>query len=445
MITEPQKPLKIFCSYSHRDEEYVNELRTWLRGLERQGFIEWWHDREIVPGWEWEEAIDKNLRTADVILLLVSPDFMASDYVFENEIGKSVERHERGEARVIPIIVRPAYWEWAPFGRLQALPKDANPVTRWADRDEAWLDVVRGIQKVVSELTDQVSSESMTQQQAQTGTNGKIIFAGDNIVRQDLYTRDLYTISADGSTQTNLTSNLVGHQQYPAWSPDGTKIAFVSSHDGGDDEIYVMDADGSNLISLTNNLWQDIRPTWSPDGIKIAFQGYRDGSPYSGIFVVDSNGASAPVRITNSGTEDKSPAWSPDGNKIAFSRSNDIYTVRPDGTAQTNLTNSPSSAATKLDPAWSPDGTKIAFWGQATDSAEIYTMNADGSNRTLLTNNSAYDAYPAWSPDGTKIVFVSDRDSNDESSVGELYVMDADGSNQTRLTHNQSWAYWPDW
>src|SRR3712207_6825421 len=154
MTTEVNKPLRIFCSYAHEDEEHLNDLQDWLRGLQRQGLIEWWHDRGISPGWEWEEAIDKNLRTADIILLLVTPDFMGSDYVFEKEIGKAVERHERGEARVIPIIVRPADWRWAPLDRLQALPKDAKPITTWLNRDEAWLDVARGIRRAVEELLD---------------------------------------------------------------------------------------------------------------------------------------------------------------------------------------------------------------------------------------------------------------------------------------------------
>ena len=152
MSVTGRESVRAFCSYSHRDEEYLNELRIWLRGLERQGIIHWWHDREIPPGWEWEEAIDRNLRTAEVILLLVTPDFMGSDYVHENEIGQAVERHERGEARVIPIIVRPADWEWASFGKLQALPKDAKPITTWLNRDEAWLDVVRGVRKAVEDL-----------------------------------------------------------------------------------------------------------------------------------------------------------------------------------------------------------------------------------------------------------------------------------------------------
>jgi hypothetical protein len=91
MTTEAHKALRIFCSYSRRDEAYLNELRIWLRGPERQGLIEWWHDREISPGWEWEEAIDKNLRTAEIILLLVTPDFMASDYVYEQGICRTLD------------------------------------------------------------------------------------------------------------------------------------------------------------------------------------------------------------------------------------------------------------------------------------------------------------------------------------------------------------------
>jgi GTP-binding protein EngB required for normal cell division len=152
MSAPVRKPVKAFCSYSHQDEQHLNKLRTSLRGLERQELIEWWHDRQISAGWEWEEAIDKNLRTADIILFLVSPALMASDYVYEKEIDRAIERHKRGEARVIPIITRPSDWKWTSFGKLQALPRDAKPITTWPNRDEAWLDVVRGIREAIEEL-----------------------------------------------------------------------------------------------------------------------------------------------------------------------------------------------------------------------------------------------------------------------------------------------------
>jgi len=152
MTTPALKPLRIFCSYARRDEEHLELLRMYLIGLRRQGLIEEWHDREILPGQEWEQAIDENLKTSDIILLLISPRFVASDYAYEREMQQAVERHDRGEARVIPIIVQPADWEWAPFGKLQALPKDARPITTWPNQDEAWLDVARGIRKVANQL-----------------------------------------------------------------------------------------------------------------------------------------------------------------------------------------------------------------------------------------------------------------------------------------------------
>jgi hypothetical protein len=110
---------------------------------------------------EWEKAIDKDLRTADIILLLISPTFMATDFVDEKEIGLAVERHERGEARVIPIIVRPADWEWAPFGKVQPLPEEAKPITEWSNRDEAWLKVASGIRKAIRllERFEQIRAE----------------------------------------------------------------------------------------------------------------------------------------------------------------------------------------------------------------------------------------------------------------------------------------------
>jgi class 3 adenylate cyclase/predicted Ser/Thr protein kinase len=166
MTTDAHKPLKVFCSYSRKDEKYLNELRTWLRGLERQRLIDWWHDREIVPGQEWREAIDENLEAADVILLLISPDFMASDFAYKEEMQRAIGRHERGEARVIPIIVRRTDLEGAPFRHLQSLPKDLRPIVTWSRRDEAWNDVVRGIRKALNELVSEPSGHE--QEIAQT-------------------------------------------------------------------------------------------------------------------------------------------------------------------------------------------------------------------------------------------------------------------------------------
>jgi hypothetical protein len=149
----PPNAIEVFFSYAHEDESLRDQLATHLRLLERQGVIHGWHDRRITGGREWAGAIDEHLRTAQIILLLVSADFLASDYCYDVEVERAMARHKAGEARVIPIILRPVDWNSAPFGKLQALPKDARPVTSWPDRDEAFFDIARGIRTVTEELT----------------------------------------------------------------------------------------------------------------------------------------------------------------------------------------------------------------------------------------------------------------------------------------------------
>src|SRR6266700_2399332 len=124
-------PVKIFASYALEDKALIHSLQSHIGSLWRQGLIEAWYDREISAGAEWEREIDKQLNTADIILLFISADFMASDYLYSIEMQRAIERHERGEARVIPIILRPVYWEYAPFAKLQVLPTDAKPIRSW--------------------------------------------------------------------------------------------------------------------------------------------------------------------------------------------------------------------------------------------------------------------------------------------------------------------------
>ncbi|WP_437282533.1 TIR domain-containing protein [Sorangium sp. So ce375] len=144
-----KKPIRLFFSYSHEDEALRDELETHLALLKREGLLQSWHDRRIGAGDEWAGQIDKNLNEADVILLLVSADFMASDYCFDHEMTRALARHDAGQARVIPVVLRKTDWHSAPFAKLQALPKDARPVTLWQDRDEAWHDVALGIRRAI--------------------------------------------------------------------------------------------------------------------------------------------------------------------------------------------------------------------------------------------------------------------------------------------------------
>ncbi len=145
-------PVKIFFCYSHKDERLLNKFKTHIKPLQREGLIDMWDDRDISVGTEWEREIDKHLSADDIILLLISPDFMDSDYCYSIEMKKAVERHERGEAVVVPIILRPVDWRGAPFGKLQALPKDAKPITDWVTQDSGFHNATQGIRKVVEEL-----------------------------------------------------------------------------------------------------------------------------------------------------------------------------------------------------------------------------------------------------------------------------------------------------
>ena len=150
---ENQKPVKIFYSYSHKDERFRDVLATHLSLLKRQGLISEWHDRQIKPGDDWEKSIDYHLKDTDIILLLVSMDFIASDYCYEKEMKLAIKRHEQGDALIIPIILRPASWHSAPFGRFQALPKDGKPITTWRNRDSAWVNVIDGITKMIADFS----------------------------------------------------------------------------------------------------------------------------------------------------------------------------------------------------------------------------------------------------------------------------------------------------
>ncbi len=159
----PSIPVEVFCSYAHEDESLQQELKIHLSALQRLGRISFWHDRLIAPGTDWAQAIDHHLTSASVILLLISSDFLASDYCYSIEMGRALARQQAGEARVIPILLRPVDWTGMPFAHLQVLPTDAKPITSWRNRDEAFADVAAGIRRAIEDLSLQPASPLYTE------------------------------------------------------------------------------------------------------------------------------------------------------------------------------------------------------------------------------------------------------------------------------------------
>jgi Tol biopolymer transport system component len=248
--------------------------------------------------------------------------------------------------------------------------------------------------------------------------NGKIAFVGTG---KD-WNRCIYIMNADGRQIKKLT-NKPDLYMFPRWSPDETKIAFVTRNKPSNYfDICVMNSDGSEVKTLTDNNTKDSSPSWSPDGKKIIF----DSGRYlrRKIFIMNADG-SEKKKLTNNNFEDSSPCWSPDGEKIAFVSHRDgnfeIYIMNTDGSEHKRLTDNPAYDGR---PRWSPDGEKIAFETLREKNYDICVMNSDGSGLRKLTNNPFSDRFPSWSPDGKKIVF--------ESTIGRssvFCIMDLDSIN----------------
>ena len=214
---------------------------------------------------------------------------------------------------------------------------------------------------------------------------------------------DIYVIYSNGTGMTRIITG-PGADLDPAWSPDGSKIAFASERDGNF-EIYSAAPGGGSPVRLTQNAASDSRPAWSPDGSRIAFVSNRDGN--SEIYVMNADGTNQ-VRLTSNIASDSDPDWSPDGTRIAFSSDRPpagIWIMNADGSDLRRLT---SNARGDYQPAWSPDGSRIAFSrGVTASSRDIWFVDTDGSNTVAFTTGRENAADPSWSPDGRNVTFAT--------------------------------------
>lgn len=269
--------------------------------------------------------------------------------------------------------------------------------------------------------------------------------------------KDIFIINADGTGETQITFEGSDEQQ-PIWSPDGTKIA-ICSNKNGNEEIYVMNTDGSNPVNITNHPADECDSGWSPDGTRILFKSNRDGDWKNNkednweLYVMDADGSNQ-TRLTDTPGYELSTgqAWSPDGSQIVFCSTMDkkffkgknqyddfdLYIMDADGTNVRRLTFTEGQESYAY---WSPDGKRISYTHVEKDAPieahggenyEIYTIRPDGTDITRLTNHPGFDFEGWWSPDSKTMVY-----SSGEESPQAIYIMNADGSNKVRLTNKK--------
>lgn len=262
---------------------------------------------------------------------------------------------------------------------------------------------------------------------------------------------DVYVMNVDGSGLTRLTDD-PGWDGTPSWSPDGAQIVFASERQGAP-VIYVMNADGTDQRPLTEPEYTSLMPVWSPDGKQIAFASthpYKisvQGAPATtdaGLEIWVMNADGSDLRHVTGNIEDQAiyPTWSPKGDRLAYMRVGQdvqIVTQEPDGAAEATVLTQ-GQPGKHWTPAWSPAGNKIAYMTEISDTRDIMLMPANGGTPQAITQAGSNEAEPTWSPNGRQIAFISDRDG-----PLSLYVMDADGKDVRRLVNDPAEYAHPAW
>ena len=274
-------------------------------------------------------------------------------------------------------------------------------------------------------------SPTPTMRPLRSTPQGRIAFQSDQAG-----SLDIYVMNADGTQISRLTTSS-GVEVFPSWSPDGQKLAFTSDLDGNPD-IFIINADGTNMVKVVDDPANDVLPAWSPDGKQLAFVSDRTGDDEIYLINIDGSGLK---RLTNSPGDDDFPNWSPTGQWLVFASTRDvnseIYKMDNDGRNLIRLTDDPATDST---PAWSPDGTRIAFISKRDGFANLYVMDTEGGNVVQLSKYKSTLEVPSWSPDSKMIAFASDLEIS-----RDIFVLSADGSGLDRLTDLNGEEFYPAW